>query len=155
MFKKNNKMSESNTNNSTNIKKSKINNDNECNNLGGTPTLRKEVKKIMEKNYNSNPKYSFPKEWKFNYERYSNGNPGPDQYNTEYSCNIRFPKNPHYSFGLRTKRVFKDLNRNPGPGSYIIHDFLREKKGICYGKAKRKFIEENFMENLFLPVNYS
>ena len=121
--------------------------------------------------YKRSPEYSFNKARKFNYKTYYKGNqPGPGAYNPEIQFkNLVCQKIPKYSFPRESKNYFKIFNRNPGPNNYYLPDFIDEREGFKYGRRsftnKRKGIrfgysrrfkdDENFMENLFLPINYS
>ena len=106
--------------------------------------------------YIRSPKYSFSKDRKFFYKNYNNQNPGPGNYEPESSFKTSVCKRSlKYSFGKGKKNYFKSLNSNPGPGSYNSKSFLSIKKGFTFGH-KKKFIDDNtFIENLFLPINYS
>ena len=106
--------------------------------------------------YIKSPKYSFSKARKFFYKKYYNENPGPGNYESESSFKISAcKKSRQYSFGKGKRFYFKALNSNPGPGSYSSKSFLSKSKGFTFGK-KNKFIDDNtFIENLFLPLNYS
>ena len=103
--------------------------------------------------FKKSPVYSFSKDYKFNYEKnYKDRHPGPGQYSPNFQA--VFQKSPKIIISGRHNH-FRSSNENPGPGMYDLKSFTDKKKGFRFGHKKKFNEEENFMENLFLPVNYS
>ena len=103
--------------------------------------------------FKKSPVYSFSKQNKFSYKKnYIDWYPGPSSYSPNFQA--VFQKSPKITISGRHNH-FRSTNENPGPGMYNLKSFTDEKKGFRFGHKKKFNDEENFMENLFLPVNYS
>ena len=102
--------------------------------------------------FKKSPVYSFSKQNKFDYKKsYKSRHPGPGQYSPNFKA--VFQKSPIITISGKYYS-FKSSNKSPGP-IYNLKSFTDEKKGFRFGHKKKFNDEENFMENLFLPVNYS